>query len=110
MADLSAPAPSPRPRPTMAATVTSLAALALGLVVTGALLLLAAALSLCSLFGDQCSTSEQSSIGVAALAALAVFLGVPAAVARARRDARWLLAPLVEIAVVVLLAALSAVL
>lgn len=52
--------------------------------------------SLCSLFGEQCSTSEQERIRLLLIASLAVFLAVPVAVAIVRRQARWLLAPVIE--------------
>ncbi|HEV7723056.1 MAG TPA: hypothetical protein VGO60_17325 [Iamia sp.] len=78
-----------------------MAALVVGLVVTGGLLLLAVATSLCGLFGEQCSESENRTIGFAFLGAAVTFVGVPVLVAVARRNAMWLLAPVVEVAGVV---------
>ena len=58
--------------------------------------LVAFGVSLCSLFGEQCSTSEEERIRLLLIASLGVFLVVPVAVAIVRREARWLLAPVIE--------------
>ena len=67
-----------------------------------ALLLAAVGASLCGLFGEQCTAEEQRTIALLSFASLGVFLFVPAAVAAVRRQARWLLAPVVEVVLVVL--------
>ena len=53
-------------------------------------------MSFCSLFGEQCSTSEEERIRLLQIASIGVFLAVPGAVAIVRREARWLLAPVIE--------------
>ncbi|HMJ78464.1 MAG TPA: hypothetical protein VK507_20945 [Iamia sp.] len=75
-----------------------MAALLVGLVATGTLLVVAMLTSLCGLFGEQCSESENTTIGLAVLGAGVTFMGVPVLVAVARRNAAWLLAPVVEVA------------
>lgn len=103
-------APAPVPAPSLGPTVASVAALVVGLLATLGLLLVAFVLALCGIGGsaESCTDEHRFAWGVLAAAA-AVFLGVPALVAVLRRDARWLLAPVVEAAVVVSIFALSAV-
>jgi hypothetical protein len=64
--------------------------LALGLAVA------AFAFAFCGLFGEQCTAAEERTVGQLSLASIGVFLLVPMAVAIARRQARWLLAPVIE--------------
>ncbi len=80
--------------------VASVLALVVGALATAGLLVLASLLSLCGLFGETCTDAETMRIGLATIGAGVTFLGVPGLVAVVRRDARWLLAPLVEAAVV----------
>jgi hypothetical protein len=54
------------------------------------------AVGLCGLFGEQCTASEERTIGLLMLGAIGVFVLVPIVVAIARRQARWLLAPVIE--------------
>lgn len=54
--------------------------------------------ALCSLFGEQCTSAEQGQIRLLLLASLGVFFGVPVAVAIVRGQGRWLLAPVIEAA------------
>ncbi|HEX7135865.1 MAG TPA: hypothetical protein VF228_25025 [Iamia sp.] len=86
------------------ATFLSVVALVIGLVVSAGLLLLASLMSLCSTFGETCTPSENRQISLVSIGALVTFLGVPALVAVARRDARWFYAPFIEVIVVMSIA------
>ena len=88
--------------------VLSVVVLVGAFVLAAALMLGAIAASFCGLFGEQCTPDEERAIGLFFLASLGVFLLVPAGVAAARRQARWLLAPVIEAALVWLLFALNA--
>ena len=103
-------APGPVPAPPLAPTVASVAALVGGLLATSGLLLVAFVLALCGIDAGagSCTDEHRAAWGVLAAAGV-VFVGVPALVAALRRDARWLLAPVVEAAVVVAIVALAAV-
>lgn len=90
------PAPD-LPPASVSATVASVLALVAGFVVAAGLVLLASLLSLCGLFGEECTPHERSQIGWALVGGVTVFFAVPGLVAVVRRDARWLLAPLVEL-------------
>ena len=81
--------------------VLSVVALVAGLVISLGLAFTAFAVSLCALWGEQCTDAEEQQISLLMLAAVGVFLLVPVAVAWVRRQARWLLAPLIEAALVV---------
>lgn len=93
------------PPSSVSATILSILALVAGFVLGGGLMLLSALLSLCSLFGEECTPHEETQIGLAFVAGVVTFVGVPALVALVRRDARWLLALVVEVAGVVVLVA-----
>lgn len=90
----SAPAPA-----RLAPTVASVCALLVGLVVAVGLLGLAGLTSLCEVGGNTCSDEHQRTMDLATVGAGLAFLGVPALVAVARRDARWLYAPFIEVIV-----------
>lgn len=99
-------ASAPGPAAPRIGVAGSVGLLVVGLLATLGLLVLTLLLSLCGIgaSGDECS-DERRSAGLAVVAAGAVFLGVPALVAALRRDGRWLLVPVGEVALVLLLVA-----
>ena len=80
--------------------VLSVLALVVGFLVALALAGGALVMSLCGLFGDECSSSEDLAISLLLLGSVGVFLLVPASVAVVRRQARWLLAPVIEVGLI----------
>ena len=81
--------------------VVAVITLLFGFLAAVALAVWAFLLGFCGLFGEECTTSEENAIGLFTLAPLGVFVSVPVAVAAWRRQARWLLAPLIEVALIV---------
>jgi hypothetical protein len=91
----------PEPRRTPAwADLASVSALILGFVVSVGLAFAAFGVALCSLFGEQCTPEEEQLTELLTLASVVVFFAVPVVVALVRQQARWLLAPLVEAALI----------
>ena len=90
-----------RPHAPAWADLASVAALILGFVLSAGLAFAAFGVALCGLFGEQCSPEEERMMQLLMLSSVGVFLAVPVVVALVRRQARWLLAPFVEAALIV---------
>jgi uncharacterized membrane protein YoaK (UPF0700 family) len=88
-----------------AADVVSVGALFTGFVLSLGLAFAAFVTGLCSLFGEECTSAEQGRIRLLGLASLGVFVVVPVAVAIVRGQGRWLLAPVIEAALLVVIVA-----
>lgn len=88
--------------------VNSVGLLVVAALVTFGLLVVAFAMALCGFAGSDAECADEYQVSwLALVGAAVVFLGVPALVARLRRDGRWLLVPVAEFAVVVLLFAVG---
>lgn len=88
--------------------VLSVVALAAGFLLSLGLMVAAVAVSLCGLFGEQCSGSEEQAMTLLSLGAIGTFFGVPVVVAAVREQVKWLLAPIVEGMLLVTLFAMAA--
>jgi len=98
--DGAVPEPAGRKR-NVAADVVSVVALLVGFGVTAVILVVMLFVLACG-FSGACTYEDDTPFWGLLVAAGVVFLGVPALVAAVRRDARWLLAPVVEAAAIVL--------
>ena len=83
-----------------AKNVLSVVVLVVGFLLAAALMVGAFLASFCGLFGEECTGEEEQAIGLLFLGSTGVFLGVPLAVAAVRQQLRWLLAPVIEVAIV----------
>lgn len=103
------PAPAgPEPARPRIGVVNAVGLLVVGALATFGLLVAGFVGALCGLGGSDTDCSDEHQLAWLALAGAAVvFLGVPALVAALRRDGRWLLVPVGEIALVALLIAAS---
>jgi hypothetical protein len=88
-----------------AADALSVVALVMGFVLSLGLALAGFLTGMCSLFGEECTSAEQGRIRALWLGSLGVFVAVPVAVAIVRGQGRWLLAPVVEAALLVAIVA-----
>ena len=80
--------------------VLSVLTLVVGFVAALALSVGAFLVSFCGLWGEPCTSSEENAMALLGMASLGVFLFVPALVATLRRQARWMLAPVIEIGLI----------
>jgi hypothetical protein len=91
------------------ADLLSVVVLLIGFLASLGLLAASVAVGMCGLFGAQCSAGDERLIAQLGGASIIVFLAVPVAVSVGRGQARWLLAPIVEVAAVAAIVYLNAV-
>ena len=78
------------------ADVVSAVAVLAGFVISIGLAFGAVLASFCGFMGEQCTSEELELVGLLWFGSISVFIAVPVLVSIVRRQARWLLAPLIE--------------